>query len=333
MKEMLKMPVDKIMGFPKSSPGWDLIKTLYTYYGLKDYLEFKYYDYFRKDIILEIYAYKDNLNIPGEQIFWRDIATGQLQEEDKIKLYNFQISSWFPRKPGIYWTYSAALARRKAWRNHIEKVTKDMIVFDIWGKTLMSELGGVGSVNIRKNRNNVLLTATASGLTDAGIPLICPQSIWKKIAKELKANKRVEVDIRGTIKNIPVEYDSFFLRNPCFPKVAVVIDSILNIDFKVSDLNIKVCPWTLFEIEDGDYPYGFTFVTHDLIKDELQDSINSIIEYIDQKKGKLILTDFDENTNSLNAKFPLNSLMDGTVFSEDVFRYCQEIKRKFERTY
>ena len=326
------MPLDPL-GLPQSGPGWELIKSLYSYYGLKDYLKFRYYENFDKDKFREIYAYKDNPNISGEQIFWRDIITGLLQEEDNIKLYNFQISEWFPRKPGIFWTYSAAKARKIAAQNHIEKVDKNMVVFDVWGKTLMSELGGIGSVNIRKNRENVLLTATASGFTDAGIPLICPHSIWEKIKNEIKKNKRVEVDIRGTIKAIPIEYDSFLLRNSGLPKVAISIDSVLNIDFKVSNLNIRVCPWTLFEINDNNYPYGFTFVTHDLFKDDMNKSVNWMLNYIDDKNGKAILTDFDENTNSLNAIFPLNGCLDETILSDEVFRYCQKIRRDFERNY
>lgn len=325
------MPIDQILGLPQSSAGWDIIKTLYTYYGINDYLRFNYYERFKKDRLREIYSFKNNPNIPGEKIFWRDIMLGDIQKYDNIALYGFQISPWFPRKPGIYWTNTAAMAREKAWQKHVESIDKKMIVFDVYGKTLMAELGGIGSVNLRKDRNNVLLTATASGFTDAGIPILCPSAIWKKIKQELDKNRHLEVDLKGTVEMIPLEYDSFFLRNPGLPKIAIYVGSILNIEFKVSTQSIKICPWTIFETDKSHSPYGFTYVTHDLFKNNFQNSVNWILDYIDKRNGTYILTDFDEETNSLNAKFPLNGCIDGTVFSDDVFRYCQKIKRKFER--
>jgi hypothetical protein len=195
----------------------------------------------------------------------------------------------------------------------------------------MTELGGIGSVNFRKNRDAVLLTATASGYTDRGIPLICSGNIWHEINNALSKEKTIEVDLKGTIEAVPTQYDSFFLRSPGLPKVAVRITSILNIKIKVSRLGIVVSPWTMFETSNPEHPYGFTYVTHELLTDEMNESVDWMLDYIERKNGTVVLTDFDEETHLLNARFPLGNCADGSVLKDDIIRYCQTIWRKFHR--
>jgi CspA family cold shock protein len=314
----------------ESNPGWDLIKSLFNYYGLRDYLSFWYHDRFDPEGITEIPAYEDDPDVSGEEVFWRKVKTGRLLEGDPVRLYNFQVSPWFPRKPGLYWTYEAALARQRAMQRHVERVEGNMIVFDVYGKTLMSELGGVGTVNFRKNRDKVLITATASGHTQRGIPIVCSQQIWDEIDKSLRADAMIEIDLQGTLEAVPTEFDSFFLRSPGVPKIAVHVKSILNVKIKVSRLKVFVTPWTIFESSNRNYPYGFTYITHNLFEDDMNASVKWMTDYIERKEGKVVLTDFDEETNPLNAVFPLNGCIDGSVLNSDILKYCQRIKRRFE---
>ncbi len=248
-----------------------------------------------------------------------------------ISLMNFQMSPWVPRKPGLFWTYNAAKARNRAFQYHIEDIDpkKGAITFDIYGKTLMAELGGVGCVNFRKNRNDVLLTATASGDTQCGIPIICTSSIWRTIESELQKDRMIEIDFTGIVEEIPLEYDVFLLRSPNIPKIALRIGSILNLKLKSSALNINVTPWTLFETDRDHQPYGFTFLNHSLFRDNIDNSVNWIYQYIEKRGGKTILTDFDEERNSLNAEFPLQRCLAGEIAHQEVMKYCQNIYRKF----
>jgi hypothetical protein len=325
------MPLKEIINFSQSSPGWDLIKALYSYYKIKDYLIFRYYETFKKEEITDIYAYKKDSKISGDQVFWQSVLSGQLLKEDRVRLFNFQVSPWFPRKPGTYWTYDAALAREEALSHHVERLEDGLVVFDIWGKTLMSELGGIGSLNIRKDRSIILFTLTASGYTDRGIPIICSQRIWKEVEKAIKEYQFVEIDVKGTVQSLPLNYDSYFLRSAGLPKIAVSIESILNLKIKTSDLRIIVSPWTIFETESRKRPYGFTYVTHNLASNDYKKTVKWIQDYVEQHQGKVILTDFDEETNCLNARFPLNGCLDGSVLTEDIIKYCQEIARKFKK--
>ncbi|MFZ1752891.1 MAG: hypothetical protein WBO46_08250 [Caldilineaceae bacterium] len=292
-----------IIDFSQSNLGWDLIKALIGYYGLQDYLSFRYNTRFHSEKVRKIHAYLRNPNLSGEEIFWREIFTGKLLEGDKVQLYNFQISPWFPRKPGLYWTYEAALARRIAFQRHVESIEEgNLVVFDIWGKTLMSELGGVGTVNLRKNRPSVLVTATASGNTERGIPIICSSRVWGEIDRAIRRDGMIEVDLQGTIESMPKEYDSFFFRSPGLPKIAVHVTSILNIKLKVSRLGIVVTPWTLFETSDDKYPYGFTYITHHLNQDDMNKSVEWITDYVDKKNGRLVLIGLLTTAKRLNYR-------------------------------
>lgn len=310
--------------------GWDLSKALANYYGLKDYFSFRYYETFDPEKITEIYSYHKEQKEVGDELFWKLLSTGKLLEGDKVKLVNFQISPWFPRRPGLYWTYEAALARRKAWANHIERAERDFVVFDVMGKTLMAELGGIGSVNFRKDRKEILITATSSGYTDSGIPIICTDKVWNEINSYLKNGQAIEADINGVIEPVSLDYDSFLLRQPRqIPKVAVKVTSLLNVGIKKSDTSIIVYPWTIFEMSNEQKPFGFTFFTHDLFRDNLDESVRWITDYVAKNKGELIITDFDEEKNFFDAHFPLSECLRGNITEDQIFRYCQKINRKF----
>lgn len=314
----------------ESNPGWDFMKSLYYYYGLKDYLTFWYYDNFHKGAIVEIEAYNFD-NVQGDKIFWEKALSGQLLKGQKIRLKNFQISPWFPRKPGQYWTFEAASARDYALKRHIENVTEAGIVFDIYGKTLMTDLGGIGSINFNKNRDYVLVTATASGLTDKGIPIVCRKNVWEQFEKEFDQQRKIEVDIDGTLVNINPDNSSIFLRTGGVPRIAILVKSILNIKKKASALKIDVCPWTIFQTKDKYAPYGFTFKTHTIYEDDFDETNRWMTDYVDEHKGDTILTDYDEDLNYFNAIFPLNDVTTGAIVDKDLLSYLQKISRAFKR--
>lgn len=315
----------------ESNPGWDLIKSLFHYYGLKDYLDFLYWDSFHKEKIIEIEAYNFD-NIRGDKIFWEKVLLGQLFKGQKLRLKNFQISPWFPRKPRQYWTYEAALARDYAFKKNREKSKDGGIIYDIHGKTLMTNMGGIGSVNFNKNRPYVLITATASGMTDQGIPILCKKNIWEQIEKEFEKENKIEVDLDGTLIDINPNNASFFFRTAGVPRVAVLINSILNIKIKSSSLKIQVCPWTIFETNNKHTPYGFTYKTHTIFEDNIEDTNNWLKDYVEVHDGETILTDYDENLNYFNAIFPLNDVATGSIVDKKLIHYLQKIYNAFSRS-
>lgn len=190
----------------------------------------------------------------------------------------------------------------------------------------MSELGGIGSVNFLKNRNDILITATSSGETDRGIPIICTPDIWRKIDSELQRGP-VQVDFDGAVDVIPSVYSSFLLRQAQeFPIVGIRLTSLLNVSISPSNVPIVVYPWTIFETADRNKPIAFTFYTHNFFDDDLRQSVKWIKDYVEKEKGKLIVTEFDEEINFLDAHFPLSDCLKGNITEDQIVRYCQSIQ-------
>jgi hypothetical protein len=311
-----------------SNPGWDLVKAIFNYYGLKDYATIRYLENLNPKKIRKIQAY-DFKNIPGDGSFWHRVMSGDIIKGDYLQLENFQISPWFPRKPGQYWTYEAAKARKDAFDRHIEHKDQGWVIFDIYGKNLMTEVGGIGTVNFRKDREFVLATATSSGITHEGIPVLFRKNTWEEIESTFKQERRIEVDLQGQIVEIPTEFNSFLLRTANVPKVALLVNSLLNVKMKVTRLDVKITPWTIFERNSHESPYAFTYVTHNLFSDEKDNSTVRIKKYVESHDGKTILTDFDEELNSLNSIFPLNDCMSGQIMGRDVLTFCQNLMNKY----
>jgi len=320
------------MNLIDSNPGWNVVQVLLNYLGLPDYLRAKEYEYLDRRRSIVIHGRYQNprtrrTNIPGEQIFWSRIFDGSIIEGQKVELVNFFLSTWFPRKPGLYWTYPAKLAREKA-RRHGRFEEGGMIVYDIHGKTLMTELGGIGTVNFQKGRNENLLTATSNGDTHTGIPLVVTAPVWEKFRNAFEEHQFVKASMKGTLIPRPTTYNSFLLRSSNVPKVAVLIDNVRLIDVSAADESYSITPWTIFEREHGD-DYGFTYATCDLGRDRLDDTINWMRNYIDDNGGQTIITDFDEANNQLNAIFPLNDMINNPLMTNRFIAYCQAIPDRF----
>lgn len=310
--------------------SWQVIEPILDYYDLKGYVLHRLRHSRQADRVIA--AYSASHTESGEEVFWREAINGTIREGSKVSLHNFQLSTWFPRKPGIYWTDRARRARETAYNRHVEGIKKDVLVFDVYGKTLMAELGGIGTVNLQKNRDSVLLTATASGETHKGIPLVFNQRAWQQLRSYFSHDRMIEVDLEGTVEGIPSQFDSTLLRAAGVPRIAVRIESVKDLKLKASRLGITVTPWTIFETSDRGRPYGFTYVTHELNKDSIATSVQWLHDYIQDHQGTTILTDFDETTNPLNARFPLGSCFEGTVTAVEVVSYCQAVDQKFGGT-
>lgn len=305
-------------------------KLLYGYYNLKEYLTTKYVCKFKPEKLLTIEAYSNNSEV-GDQIFWNHITNKTILSGQYIRLLNYQLSPWFPRKPGVYWSKEAQLARNDAF-TRIKKIEDGAIIFDTYGKALMVELGGIGTVNFRKDRDKILVTATSSGITERGIPLLMERKIWDKITPEFKSCQRLEVDLEGIIEYMPLEYDKNLIRSPYIPKLVLKVESVLNIKRKISDLDIYVSPWTIFETSNKKKPYCFTYKNHNLLKDDMESDVNWLKNYANDNNGTLIVSDFDESINYLNAEFPLNSTIDNIVNQKKLLKYIQQLRNKFNNS-
>ena len=132
---MITEVIEKVIG--------PLFGSLSAYLNLPAYMKIKYaekthgkHTYFR------------------EEDYWRD-AIGQgfhrpaqqnLKHGDVIELQAFDLSEWFPRAPGSFWTQHGSDLRHKA-RREMESQTSTIWIFTPKGKEFMIH-GGIGTLRL-----------------------------------------------------------------------------------------------------------------------------------------------------------------------------------------
>lgn len=280
-----------------------------------------------------------------EEAFWRDLigydlngqpAPNPLRLNDVVALRGFQISEWFPRSPGTYWTRDGR--DRRVWAaNHKEAWDHETEVLTPKGKTQLVT-GGVGTcrVNVHEGENGKrygLLCATSSGISDAGIPVVVEEDLYNSVRDSLHDHIGIEVDLTGRLLTLPFDStetvvpargaeipDSMksLLTTPLeIPCYFLRIESRLEVRRRISDFRLEASAWTLYSDDDG--AWSFTYAAFDPRKrGDIERATQFLIEYVDRHRGNRIFTDFDEHVRRLDSRHPLHSVMAGNAdFAED----------------
>ena len=279
-----------------------------------------------------------------EHDFWRDAigpyfyvpAQRNLHNGQLVELDNFEITEWFPRCPGLFWTKEANEYRNQA-EQHVERTTDSYMVLSPYGKTLMV-LGGRGTTRLESHSDNYnykVLCATSSGRCDAGIPLVVSKDVYDEIRNELHHDGSICADINGFYTPFPMRYDELILENPGaelpgkvkswlanslhVPKYCLRVESNLSIRKKKSESNIQATAWTLFNLINHDdpekaLPPSFVFWSFNpRIEKSVDDAADRMKEYIKYHGTGEILTDFDEMIQRFVSKYPLSDIMDKRI--------------------
>lgn len=286
-----------------------------------DYLEVPNYLYVKSKALIE-----GNREYHSEEQYWRDLLGStfyknnlknpRLFSDDVITLRNFQLSQWYPRIPGLYWTFEGVRLRRLSERN-INKSPVLGMHYRPFDKRQMMR-GGMGTLRTHERNKLKLYGATTSGNLNAAIPVLISRNVSKNILHFTKHNPLVEVDLQGVIRPIPLSYENTFWIEH-IPKLCLCVNSILNVKKYISDFPISASAWTIYHNPKGknEKQYGYTYASFNPIDEsslvEATDWINNyIFEYT---KGKGIpLTDYDEETPRFTtAVLSIKDVMDGNV--------------------
>lgn len=277
----------------------------------------------------------------NEKDFWRDLigpkfyAGGEqlLKLNDIVELKGFQLTEWFPRAPGTFWT-EEGFQRRSAAQVDIERVTEQFKVYGPAGKYLMVT-GGVGTTRILPHRGEAgqyrVLCATSSGFCDAGIPIVVLDDVCAAIEKPLLENHGIEVDLKGRLVALPFDLKELVLpargtelREPLkdwlssalhIPRYFIAVETTLHVKRYTSDFRLKAAAWTLFARESGgQIQPSFTYASFDPRSAEsLERACDFITGYVGTHGGTMVFTDFDEHVRRLDAKYPLSEVIRGRV--------------------
>ncbi len=192
---MLGKVIDKVIG--------PLFGTLSAYYNLPAYVKTKWaekkhgtYAYFR------------------EEDFWKDAigyafqkrAIQKLREGNVIELQGFELSEWFPRAPGSFWTARGTRLRTAA-KGEIEHEATKILIFTPKGKELMIQ-GGVGTLRLELHGPGAakykILGATSSGDCSRGVPVVLPEDVYFHLRDDLLTDGGLRATVKGVYTGLPI---------------------------------------------------------------------------------------------------------------------------------
>jgi hypothetical protein len=226
----------------------------------------------------------DKFEFYNDQQFWSSIINEPSKYwNQKIDLYNFVISDWIARVPGLYWISSSEKIRQHK-KEDIALQSKQWIEFYPPGKS-KKVMGGVGTLLLPPtDEGKVLLSISAGCNASTGIPLLC----FPEVYDHLKIKQGDCVIIRGA-KWLPMDmhWASKFASTKDIPRGYLVIDSIDKIQVLERNYPVIYHPFSLMEYEYQDSLfYDFVYVTADSKVRNVNTEIERFFKEYAKKEGR-----------------------------------------------
>ncbi len=246
---------------------------------------------------IENYALAEEVNSLNEDIsndesfwfsndeeFWRNIIADPIKYwHQKIDLYNFVVSDWVARVPGLYWIPSSEQIRQHK-KEDIALQSKQWIEFFPPGKS-KKVMGGVGTLLLPPtDEGKVLLSVSAGCNASTGIPLLC----FPEVYDHLQIKQGDCVKIRGA-KWLPMDmhWASKFASTKDIPRGYLVIDSTDKIKVLEKNYPVAYHPFSLMEYNYQDSLfYDFVYVTADSEVKNVDTEIERFFKEYAKKEGR-----------------------------------------------
>lgn len=225
----------------------------------------------------------------------------------KINLYDFVISNWIARIPGLYWS-SASKIMRQHKQEDIAFESDEWIEFKPIGKS-KKVMGGVGTLLLPPTDDRkVLLSASAACNASTGVPLL----FYPEVLDQLKIKQGDCLIIRNA-RWQPMDFywASKFASTKDIPRGYIVIDSIEKVHIRDRNQPVVYHPFSLMEYEYKDgLLYDFVYVTADSKVTNVEAKIEDFFKHYSEKNGR-------------NGEYLLNPNMVNPIFES---RYSSPIE-------
>jgi hypothetical protein len=226
----------------------------------------------------------ENFWFSNDEEFWKNIIADPFKYwNQKIDLYNFVISDWVARVPGLYWTPSSEKIRQHK-KEDIALQSKEWIEFYPPGKS-KKVIGGIGTLLLPPTEEGkVLLSVSAGCNASIGIPLLC----FPEVYDYLKIKQGDCVMIRDA-KWLPMDmnWSSKFASTKDIPRGYLVIDSTDKIQVLERNYPVAYHPFSLMEYEYQDSLfYDFVYVTADSKVQNVDTEIERFFKEYAKKEGR-----------------------------------------------
>lgn len=328
-----------------------ILEDVVNYFKVYDFLKIKAKQYQAPKILVKSEA-EYWFNILGDNCFqtqnlnYYDFEDGQI-----IEFKDFFLTDWCPKIPGNLWTKESQRIIKDSTgkATNILQINNELFyTFHPFEKKRLVT-AGYGSIRVNPSENNpdnyMLMSMVSPGNywhTDYGIPVVVSKNVyeeWKKYSAKgapwiescegiLIRDRNIPIsklipDALGA--KLPPELEDALTLRPNLPKCFIYFPSKLNLKFRYNDSHPKATAWTLFESNQSDllqYTYiGFTPYK----KEEENNAISFINEYVKNYNGKKILTDFDGILPRLEAEISLQN--DPLIASK---KQCRSILKKVD---
>lgn len=220
----------------------------------------------------------------NDEAFWRNvIADPNKYWNQKVDLYNFVVSDWIARIPGLYWTTPSEHIRRHK-KEDIALQSKQWIEFYPPGKS-KKVMGGIGTLLLPPtDEGKILLSISAVCNASTGIPLL----LFPDVYDHLKIKQGDCVTIRGAKwQSMDIHWASKFASTKDIPRGYLVIDSIDKIQLLESNYPVAYHPFSLMEYEYQDSLfYDFVYVTADSKVKNVETKIEHFFKEYSKKEGR-----------------------------------------------
>jgi hypothetical protein len=325
--------------------GEAIIKGIWEYYGLTGYFKIRWASWRRGktqyDNVKELWedALNKSKNMEGQK---------KLSKRRIVKLVDFDFSEWFPWLPGMYWTpYGESLRHRgqqlrgEAPGRDIQK-DKNLIHPHFETVTVLSGIGSlrVKPVEAKRDKPFKILGATTKTSNDknradisAGIPVVMSKNAYREIEDHISRRGVTKATVEGIyVDEIPNILEDISIDIPIrVPRFCIYVPSGRTISGIHDGDDTTAAGWSIFE--DNKENYLMAFREFDVTPDEKgTDEAGYFLEkYIRRYEGKP-LTDFDEYTKRLPARYSISHIKQG-VIDKRKLQELHELKEKILSKY
>jgi hypothetical protein len=264
-------------------------------------------------------------------------------------LQEFDLSEWFPRAPGAFWTELGISLRTQA--RHLVENMGEIVVYTARGKMLMVQ-GGIGTIRLKPhgtgNTQYKILGASSSGSLSCGIPVVMPAGQYEKIRDRLLETGSISATVTGLYSAVPVSDEQMVLKAAGFeldkglqswiaksfyvPRHCVLVESIVLIDNVRAGRDVAGAAWSIYQTEGEEY--GWTYSSFDPRQQGSVDKAVAFLnDYAHNHRLKHFLTEFDEGTARLNAEWPLDQVLSQNVslapYKTSMLRWSERTLQKY----
>lgn len=261
------------MGLKELYKGTKIIETIENYAVAEE-----------KNFIIQDVANEEKFYFYNEEEFWRNVITSPIKYwNKKIDLYNFVVSDWVARIPGLYWIPSSEQIRQHK-KEDIALQSKQWIEFNPPGKS-KKVMGGVGTLLLPPtDEGKVLLSVSAGCNASTGIPLL----FFPEVYDYFKIKQGDCIIIRDAKRQpMDIQWASKFATTKDIPRGYLVIESIKKIQILDRNYPVVYHPFSLMEYEYKDSLfYDFVYVTADSKVDNVDTEIEHFFNEYAKKEGR-----------------------------------------------